>query len=122
MQEMQLGEFLQKVFKSTEDKITPYGKGEPGADWLQEVMEKDEFNLDRILYESKNTKGWSNDWMEKLQEDMKVSKANIGIIFSRALPKNLLIKMRNFRILVIFLYVNTIIMCLKFWLRLKDGY
>ena len=30
----------------------------------------------------------SNDWLEKLQEDMKVSKANIGIIFSRALPKN----------------------------------
>ena len=28
-QEMQLGEFLQKVFKSTEDKITSYGKGVP---------------------------------------------------------------------------------------------
>ena len=87
MQEMQLGEFLQKVFKSTEDKITPYGKGVPGADWLQEVIEKDE-SICRILYESKNTKGWSNDWLEKLQEDMKDSKANIGIIFSRALPKN----------------------------------
>ena len=87
MQEMQLGEFLQKVFRSTEDKITPYGKGVPGADWLQEVIEKDE-SICRILYESKNTKGWSNDWLEKLQEDMKDSKANIGIIFSRALPKN----------------------------------
>ena len=86
-QEMQLGEFLQKVFKSTEDKITSYGKGVPGADWLQEVIEKDE-SICRILYESKNTKGWSNDWLEKLQEDMKDSKANIGIIFSRALPKN----------------------------------
>ena len=86
-QEMKLGEFLKKIFKNTEDKITPYGKGVSGADWLQEVIEKGE-TICRILYESKSTKGWSNEWLGKLQEDMQDSKANIGIIFSRALPKN----------------------------------
>ena len=86
-QEMQLGEFLKKIFKNTEDKITPYGKGVSGADWLQEVIEKGE-TICRILYESKSTKGWSNEWLGKLQEDMQDSTANIGIIFSRALPKN----------------------------------
>ena len=86
-QEMQLGEFLQKIFENTEDKITEYGKGAPGADWLQEVIEKSEA-ICRILYESKSTKGWSNEWLGKLQKDMQDSKANIGIIFSRALPKN----------------------------------
>ena len=84
---MQLGEFLQKIFENTEDKITEYGKGAPGADWLQEVIEKGEA-ICRILYESKSTKGWSNEWLGKLQKDMQESKANIGIIFSRALPKN----------------------------------
>ena len=86
-QEMQLGEYLGKVFNEAEDKIEPYEKGTPGADWLQEVIEKGE-PICKILYESKNTKGWSSDWLGKLQDDMKDAKANIGIIFSRALPKN----------------------------------
>ena len=88
IQEMQLSEFLEeKVFLDTEDKFSSYEKGTPGADVLQEVIEKGE-PICKILYESKNTKGWSNGWLEKLQSDMKDAKANVGVIFSRALPKS----------------------------------
>ena len=78
---------LQKVFKSTEDKITPYRKGVPGADWLQEVIEKEE-SISRILYESKKTKGWSGKWTSKLQDDMKETKAIVGVIFTRSVPNS----------------------------------
>ena len=33
--EMQLGDFLKKIFKDKQDKITEYAKGAAGGDWLQ---------------------------------------------------------------------------------------
>jgi hypothetical protein len=84
--EMQLGEFLKKIFKNKKDNINEYAKGVPGGDWLQEIIEND-IPICKILYERKNTKSWSNDWLKKLQEDMKDSGSDIGIIFTRATPK-----------------------------------
>jgi len=85
--EMQLGDFLKKIFKDKNDKITEYAKGVAGGDWLQEVIENN-FTICKILYERKNTKNWSNDWIKKLQDDMKDSKSDVGIIFTRATPKD----------------------------------
>jgi len=85
--EMQLGEFLKKIFKDKSDKITEYAKGVAGGDWLHEVREND-FTICKILYERKNTKSWSNEWVKKLQDDMKDSKSDVGIIFTRATPKD----------------------------------
>ena len=88
VQVMQLIEFLrEKVFKNTEDKFTSYGTGEEGGDVLQEVIEKGE-RICNILYESKKTKGWSSKWTGKLQEDMKDTKAIVGVIFTRSVPKS----------------------------------
>jgi len=87
-QVMQLIEFLrEKVFKDTEDKFTSYGTGEEGGDVLQEVIEKNE-PICNILYESKKTKGWSSKWTGKLQSDMKETKAIVGVIFTRSVPKS----------------------------------
>ncbi len=85
--EIQLGEFLKKIFKSKKDKISEYAKGVAGGDWLQEIIEND-FSICKILYERKSTKNWSNDWIKKLQDDMKDSKSDVGIIFTRATPKD----------------------------------
>jgi len=85
--EMQLGDFLKKIFKDKNDKITEYAKGVAGGDWLQEVVENN-YTVCKILYERKNTKNWSNDWIKKLQDDMKDSKSDVGIIFTRATPKD----------------------------------
>ncbi len=68
--EMQLGEFLNKIFNNKKDKISEYAKGVAGGDWLQEIIEND-FSICKILYERKSTKNWSNDWIKKLQDDMK---------------------------------------------------
>ena len=85
--EISLGDFLKKIFKDKDDKITAYAKGAAGGDWLQEVIENNH-SICKILYERKNTKSWSNDWIKKLQDDMKDSKANIGVIFTRTTPKD----------------------------------
>ena len=85
--EISLGEFLKKIFKDKDDKITAYAKGAAGGDWLQEVIENNH-TICKILYERKNTKSWSNEWIKKIQKDMKDSKSNIGVIFTRATPKD----------------------------------
>ena len=85
--EISLGEFLEKIFKDKNDKIQEYEKGESGGDWIQEVIEQGSV-ISKILYERKKTKAWSNKWIGKLQEDMKDSGSDIGIIFSRTLPKD----------------------------------
>ena len=85
--EMQLGDFLKKVFKEKNDRITEYAKGVAGGDWLHEVRENN-YTICKILYESKKTKSWSNEWVKKLQDDMKDSKSDVGIIFTRATPKD----------------------------------
>ena len=85
--EMQLGDFLKKIFKEKNDRITEYAKGVAGGDWLHEVRENN-YTICKILYESKKTKSWSNEWIKKLQDDMKDSKSDVGIIFTRATPKD----------------------------------
>ena len=88
VQVMQLIEFLrEKVFKDTEDKFTSYGTGEEGGDVLQKVIEKGE-PICNILYESKKTKGWNSKWTGKLQKDMTDTKAIVGVIFTRSVPKS----------------------------------
>ncbi len=85
--EVSLGEFLKKIFIDYKDKIKEYEKGEPGGDWIQEIIENDTV-IGKILYERKNTKGWSNKWIGKLQEDMEASNSDFGIIFTRTTPKD----------------------------------
>ena len=85
--EMQLGEYLKDLFKDKKDKINEYEKGVAGGDWLQEVVEND-FTIAKILYERKNTKAWSNEWIKKLTNDMKDSKSDVGIIFTKTTPKD----------------------------------
>ena len=80
-QEIILGDYLKEIFKDTNDQIFSYEKGEPGADWLQEVYEKNT-SIGKILFESKKTKSFANKWIDKLQQDMSEAKADIGIIFT----------------------------------------
>ena len=87
-QEIILLDYLKNtVFKNNrEDTFYPYGKGEKGGDVLQEVVEKGQL-IGKILYESKNTDSFSGTWVTKLHQDMSDSKSDVGIFFTRALPK-----------------------------------
>ena len=62
-------------------------KGERGADLLQSVRNTAGQMCGSILYESKNTKEFSDTWIPKLKEDMLIKKADLGVIVTKSLPK-----------------------------------
>jgi hypothetical protein len=71
------------------DSIEPVGKGEFGGDVLQRVVGPIGQNCGIILWESKRTKNWSDGWLAKLRGDQRVAGADIAVMVSRALPKDI---------------------------------
>lgn len=80
---------LEKLLKSefVNDEILPIEKGVSGADIKQIVKTSKGTNCGVILWESKRTKSWSPDWIQKLKSDLRAEKANSAILVSEALPK-----------------------------------
>ena len=72
--------------RKKEDKFYPYAKGKKGGDVLHEVFEKGEL-IGKILYESKNTESFDSNWPGKLNKDMSNANVDIGIFFTKALPR-----------------------------------
>jgi hypothetical protein len=71
------------------DLIAGIEKGQRGADISQEVRTNRGNVCGVILWESKRTKDWSDGWVGKLKEDLRSSKADIPVIISNNLPKNI---------------------------------
>lgn len=80
---------IEELLKATHpfDTIEEIKKGENGADILQKVCNRLGQTCGSILYESKNTKVFSDNWVTKLKEDMLLKKADLGVIVTKALPK-----------------------------------
>jgi len=70
------------------DTIEPVPKGEHGGDVLQRVHGPLGQLCGTILWESKRTKNWSDGWLVKLREDQRAAKAEVAIIISHALPRD----------------------------------
>jgi hypothetical protein len=70
------------------DTIEPVPKGVHGGDVLQRVLGPIGQACGTILWESKRTKNWSDGWLAKLREDQRAGKAEIAILVSQALPKD----------------------------------
>lgn len=68
------------------DKILPVGKGVNGADVVQEICDRIGKKCGKIIWESKNTKSFSQGWISKLKEDMRKEKANIAVLVTTVLP------------------------------------
>jgi hypothetical protein len=85
--ELLLEELLQTTF--TFDKIEPVGKGVRGADCIQTVRNQFGSEMGKIIYESKRTKDFSNDWIEKLKSDMRTLGAEVAVIVTQAFPKDM---------------------------------
>jgi hypothetical protein len=85
VQELELEALLSAKFPR--DSIQPVPKGEFGGDVLQRVMGPLGQSCGAILWESKRTKNWSDGWLPKLREDQRAAKAEIAVIISQALPK-----------------------------------
>lgn len=74
--------------KFPRDTIEPVPKGEYGGDILHRVLGPLGQLCGTILWEFKRTKNWSDGWLAKLREDQRAAKAEIAVIVSQALPKD----------------------------------
>lgn len=88
------GEVLELELESTlrqafiHDDIKPVPKGVRGADVIHTVVTQLGVECGKIIWEFKRTKTWSNDYIPKLKDDMREAKADIAVIVSVTLPKN----------------------------------
>lgn len=85
VQELDLEESLKGHFVF--DSIEPVGKGVRGADIRQIVKTQLGNDCGTILWESKRTKAWSDEWLVKLKDDLRGEKANIPVIISSVMPE-----------------------------------
>jgi len=70
------------------DTVEPVAKGRTGADVLQRVTGPTGLPCGSILWESKSTQHWSKDWLVKLRDDQRSAKADVAILVTRTLPKD----------------------------------
>jgi hypothetical protein len=84
--ELELEELLRGRFPT--DSIEPIGKGELGADVMQQVNGAISQPAGVILWETKRTKAWSDGWLAKLRDDQRRSGADVALIVSQILPKH----------------------------------
>jgi hypothetical protein len=86
------GEVLEQDFEAqlqaffVHDEIQPVPKGIKGADLVQTVRTPMGAECGILLWETKNTKAWSNAWIPKLKDDMIETRASIAILVSVVLP------------------------------------
>jgi hypothetical protein len=86
VQELELEGLLRAKF--SRDNVEPVPKGEHGGDVLHRVIGSAGQSCGTILWESKRTKNWSDGWLPKLRDDQRTAKAEIAVIVSRVLPKD----------------------------------
>lgn len=84
--EMVLEEDLKLLFPI--DSISPVPKGINGADVVQTVNNNHGKECGKIIWEFKNTKSWTDAWIQKLKDDQRQMKADIAIIVTSSLPKD----------------------------------
>lgn len=87
VQELALEELLRGTFVF--DDISEVGKGVRGADCIQTVRNNLGQECGRIIYESKRTKDFSADWIDKLKADMRSQGAEIAVLVTQAMPRDM---------------------------------
>lgn len=87
VQELILEELLKSTFPF--DTIGEVGKGVRGADCIQTVRNQFGQDCGKIIYESKRTKDFSNDWIDKLKKDMRGAGVDVAVIVTQSYPKGM---------------------------------
>jgi hypothetical protein len=85
-QEVLLRDMLEEEF--TSDSIEDVPKGVLGADVLHRVRAGGGRDCGSIVWESKRTKAWSDEWLPKLRDDQRAAGAACAVIVSQVLPAN----------------------------------
>lgn len=86
-QELLIEEFLAAAFPT--DEIEEIKKGANGADCLQHVNKALGNSAGTIYYESKRTKEFKPAWIAKFKADMVAKGADIGVIVTEVMPKDM---------------------------------
>ena len=87
VQELAIEEYLQNKYPF--DSIEEIKKGVRGGDCIQTVHTREIQNCGKIYYESKRTKDFQKSWIEKFKADMRDKGADIGVLVTEVLPKDL---------------------------------
>jgi hypothetical protein len=87
VQELAIEEYLSSKFPL--DTIEEIKKGQRGADCMQIVNTPEFANCGKIYYESKRTKEFQKSWIEKFKADMREKGADVGVLITAVLPKEL---------------------------------
>jgi hypothetical protein len=83
--ELELEAMLRTAFPA--DQIEPVPKGRNGGDVVHKVVGPNGLQCGTILWESKRTSGWINDWLRKNREDQRLVGADVGAIVTTTMPK-----------------------------------
>ena len=86
VQEELLQDFLKRKFMG--DKIEEIKKGAKGGDCILTINTATQKNIGQIYFESKSTKDFKEEWIDKFLKDMQNKDIGIGILVTEALPKN----------------------------------
>lgn len=89
------GEIMELDFESilssafSHDVIEPVAKGVKGGDVRHIVKSPRGMTCGVILWEIKRTQGWTASWIPKLKNDLRAEKADIAVIVSENIPKEI---------------------------------
>lgn len=86
-QELLLEEVLRDNFPF--DTVIEVGKGVEGADCILVIRSAAGVEYGKIIFESKRAKAWSNNWTEKLRNDMRNKQADIAVLVTQVYPRNM---------------------------------
>ncbi|MCB1237545.1 MAG: DUF2130 domain-containing protein, partial [Verrucomicrobiae bacterium] len=87
------GEVLEQEFEARlraffpHDLVAPVPKGIRGADLVHTVRAATGNDCGILVWETKNTKAWSGQWIPKLKDDMVDIRGTLAILVSVALPE-----------------------------------
>ncbi len=85
--ELALEELLRSEFSN--DDIREVKKGEEGGDIVQLVFNDLRKECGTIVWETKRAKHWSDKWIDKLKGDTQKGKADIAVLVTQAVPKDI---------------------------------
>ncbi len=84
--ELLIEEYIQNEYISDEIKEVP--KGVNGADCLHIVRDSFGNICGSVLYESKRTKEFNKEWLDKLKLDSIAAKSDIAVLITKTMPKD----------------------------------
>ncbi|MES2795964.1 MAG: DUF2130 domain-containing protein [Bacteroidota bacterium] len=87
VQELAIEEWIESKFPY--DQLEEIKKGARGGDCVQVVYDRNGQNCGKIYYESKRTKDFQPTWIEKFKVDMREIGADIGVIVTQTMPKDM---------------------------------